>query len=205
MGAWMESEYCLFFCYDTWWLCLTKSEWAYWVSGVGSVAAVLMALVILNIQRKHQLADRKSDEESRRLEMNAEAEKQRKDRIATYWRKTRLLTMTRRADLLAICAYCGQLQAAIKAQSTSKIKQLLREADATALERLEAACDLAVELDDDASDEYLTLVTALHSLFDAIAFAAKDVVVTDSPRVQKVSDYLELANVGIPPLLLNRS
>lgn len=34
------AEYCLFWC-DSWWLCLTKDEWASWVQAIGTVAAVL--------------------------------------------------------------------------------------------------------------------------------------------------------------------
>ncbi len=67
----VEPEYCLFFCYDTWWLCMTKGDWAEWVSGIGAMLAVAGAAWIAVYQRSRQIKDAADVKKARAMRVAA--------------------------------------------------------------------------------------------------------------------------------------
>lgn len=54
----MSQEYCLLWI-PVWWLCQTKSEWASWVQGLGSLFAVVVALHLPRASARRQVSQAK--------------------------------------------------------------------------------------------------------------------------------------------------
>lgn len=137
-GAQLESEYCLFFAYDTWWLCLTKSEWGSWVSGLGTTLGVLVALGIALVDWKRRSRD----------EFNQRAVRGRRATMLAYPVMTHLWTQLETlSDRLSHVAGKGILR--IEAD-----RLLLRGAD-----DLEQIGDSIESLDPNIADAILSTMT----------------------------------------------